>query len=68
MPSIEQHKQPGSSRGRHVFRRGATHAARSAFLWWLLTEGDPSSWEVGVPVIVTATIVSLTLFPSPRWR
>lgn len=68
MLSGEQHKQPSSVGGRQVFRRGALHVAFSAFLWWLLTEGNLSSWEVGVPVIVAATIVSLTLFPSPRWR
>lgn len=68
MLSGEQHKQPGSVGGGQAFRRGALHVAFSAFLWWLLTEGNLSSWEVGVPVIVAATIVSQTLFPSPRWR
>jgi multicomponent Na+:H+ antiporter subunit E len=36
-----------------------------AGLWWLLTAGDPASWIVGAPVVLTALVVSLWLQPAP---
>lgn len=29
-----------------------------AFLWWLLTDGDPASWMVGAPTVLAAAWVS----------
>jgi multicomponent Na+:H+ antiporter subunit E len=36
-----------------------------AVVWWLLTEGDNSSWLIGVPVILAATVSTQLL---PAWR
>ena len=35
-----------------------------AFLWWLLSNGDPSSWLVGAPVVLVATWAAWQLNPS----
>jgi len=32
-------------------------------LWWTLTDGDTSSWWFGIPVILLATTVSITMIP-----
>jgi multicomponent Na+:H+ antiporter subunit E len=53
---------------REWFRRGAPRAAGFVVLWGILTDGNPSSWGVGVPVIVAATMVSVTLLPQYSWR
>lgn len=34
-----------------------------SFIWWALTNGDASSWWLGVPAIVLAVMASLTLIP-----
>jgi multicomponent Na+:H+ antiporter subunit E len=41
-----------------------------AFLWWVLTTGEVSSWLIGIPVIAAATFVSLQLLPASHrsWR
>ncbi len=31
--------------------------------WWVLTDGDASSWWIGLPAVILSTIVSITLFP-----
>ena len=38
-----------------------------ALLWWVLTGGAPDSWFIGVPVILLATRVSITLQPPVSW-
>ncbi|ANB01530.1 Na+/H+ antiporter subunit E [Ectothiorhodospira sp. BSL-9] len=35
------------------------------FLWWVLTEGDPGSWTLGVPLAVLA---ALSVFALPAGR
>ena len=31
--------------------------------WWVLTDGDASSWWIGLPAVILSTILSITLFP-----
>jgi multicomponent Na+:H+ antiporter subunit E len=38
-----------------------------AFLWWVLTAGNLSSWLVGAPIVATATFVSIQLLPASLW-
>ncbi|MDZ7803915.1 Na+/H+ antiporter subunit E [Thiohalophilus sp.] len=40
-----------------------SRTAMFAVLWWLLTEGQPGSWGLGVPAVLLATLVSLLLVP-----
>jgi multicomponent Na+:H+ antiporter subunit E len=37
-------------------------------LWWLLAEGDPGSWAVGIPAIAAALVVRRRLNPFPAAR
>lgn len=37
-----------------------------ALLWWLLTEGNPSSWWFGAPLVLLVTGVSTFLAPPSR--
>jgi multicomponent Na+:H+ antiporter subunit E len=39
-----------------------------AALWWLLTEGDESSWVIGIVVVPFSAWLSLTLFKDVRLR
>ena len=39
-----------------------------AALWWVLTDGQTSSWIVGIPVIVFATGASLWFRSHELWR
>jgi multicomponent Na+:H+ antiporter subunit E len=48
--------------------RGVPRAILLAVLWWVLTDGEPGSWVVGVPTVVIATLVSLALPATGRWR
>lgn len=34
-----------------------------ALLWWLLSEGDASSWSIGLPLVILATLLSAQLAP-----
>ena len=38
-----------------------------ALLWWVLTEGAPNSWLVGVPVVLLAVLASEALLPGVSW-
>ncbi len=38
-----------------------------ALIWWILTEGVPSSWWVGAPVILLAVLASAVLLPTVHW-
>jgi len=38
-----------------------------ALLWWILTEGAPNSWLVGVPVVLLAVLASEALLPGVSW-
>jgi len=37
-----------------------------ALAWWLITEGAPSSWSIGVPAVLIATLISARLLPPQR--
>lgn len=39
-----------------------------ALLWWVLAEGDRSSWVFGLPFAVFASVVSLRLTPERGWH
>lgn len=36
-------------------------------LWWLLTDGEPGSWPVGLPVVLLAAFVSVLMLPALSW-
>ena len=36
-------------------------------LWWVLTQGEPASWAIGIPTVLCATIISLCLSASSSW-
>lgn len=40
-----------------------------AIIWWTLVDGQPHSWLIGAPTVITVTIVSVAvLAPTPlRW-
>lgn len=38
------------------------------FLWWVLTDGAPGSWTLGVPLAVLAALSVFTLPPGRRYR
>jgi multicomponent Na+:H+ antiporter subunit E len=37
-------------------------------LWWVLAEGDSSSWVFGVPFALFATVTSVKLTPEHGWH
>ena len=37
-----------------------------SFIWWVLTNGDPSSWWIGLPAVILSAIVSIRLLPPER--
>lgn len=39
-----------------------------AVLWWVLAEGDSSSWLFGIPFSLLASAASLKLTPERGWR
>jgi multicomponent Na+:H+ antiporter subunit E len=39
-----------------------------AGLWWLISEGDPTSWLVGLPTVLAAAAISTWLAPPSAWR
>jgi len=46
---------------------GGLRAALFTLVWWTLTDGAKSSWLVGVPVVLFATLVSVILLPPFSW-
>lgn len=36
--------------------------------WWILTDGNASSWWIGLPAVILSTIISITLFPPTHIR
>jgi multicomponent Na+:H+ antiporter subunit E len=62
----QQQKAP-PIQGRHSLLRLLQRTALFVLLWWLLAEGDPASWLLGLPIIVLAAGFSLVLSPpSPH--
>jgi multicomponent Na+:H+ antiporter subunit E len=46
--------------------KGSTIATRGlvfSLIWWVLTNGDASSWWIGVPAVVLAVMASIALIP-----
>lgn len=37
-------------------------------LWWILTEGSPSSWLIGIPTVLMAVLVSFHLTPHNPYQ
>ncbi len=60
--------QPHSRKAWMVLRSGTPRAICFAILWWIITKGDISSWVIGIPVVLTATVASLVLIPIIRFR
>ncbi len=56
------------ARVRHDSRRGILRAVWFAMLWWVVTIGEPTSWMVGVPAVIAATLMSLMFLPEHPWR
>ena len=36
-------------------------------MWWVLTDGAMDSWQVGLPVVLVATLASVMLMPPLSW-
>lgn len=36
-------------------------------MWWVLTDGAMDSWQIGLPVVLIATLVSVMLMPPLSW-
>jgi multicomponent Na+:H+ antiporter subunit E len=49
-------------------RQIVIRALALAILWRIITRGDLSSWVVGVPIVVAATLISVALLPRLPWR
>jgi multicomponent Na+:H+ antiporter subunit E len=32
-------------------------------IWWAITDGDPASWWIGLPAVLLAVIISISLIP-----
>ncbi len=56
------------ARVQHYSRRGLPRAVWFTLLWWVVTLGDPASWVVGIPAVLSATLMSVTLCPERPWR
>jgi multicomponent Na+:H+ antiporter subunit E len=39
-----------------------------AFLWWILVGVDSEAWLIGIPVILSAALVSMMLAPRLGWK
>lgn len=51
--------QNKTKRGLTILIRGISFS----LIWWILANGDSSSWWVGGPAVVLALIVSMVLIP-----
>lgn len=47
---------------------GLLRVALFSLLWWVLTGGERSSWLIGVPAVLAASLVTVGLGPLPRSR
>jgi len=48
-------------------RTGWSRAVVFTLMWWIFTDGVIDSWQVGVPVVLLATLVSVALLPRVTW-
>jgi multicomponent Na+:H+ antiporter subunit E len=39
-----------------------------AFLWWILSDGDISSWKIGFPAVMTATLLAVLQHNRTIWQ
>ncbi len=51
-----------------LFIRFIERALVFASMWWVLCEGDVSSWPFGVAFVATASAVSIRLTPQRGWE
>jgi len=47
-----------------LLQRGWLRVLIFSLIWWILTNGDRSSWFIGVPAVLFATWLSVLLLPS----
>ena len=60
-----------SSQAIPVATRGLAIGVRLAVFasfWWILAEGTPDSWFLGIPVVLAATVASFRLQPTSVLR
>lgn len=50
-----------------LLRFTAPRVALFALLWWVLTEGEASSWWIGVPAVIASALASWGLRAAPAW-
>jgi multicomponent Na+:H+ antiporter subunit E len=66
-------RTPPDPRKRHLtprlLRAAAARVTGLAVLWWAVTEGDPTSWWFGLPVVAIAALLSLSMHRpgQARW-
>lgn len=46
-----------------TWRNLVSRTALFLFMWWALTDGSTSSWQIGVPAVLLATVTSIALIP-----
>lgn len=51
-----------------LLARISTRLLSLVALWWIVTEGRPGSWGVGVPVVLLATLLATAASAGRRWR
>jgi multicomponent Na+:H+ antiporter subunit E len=56
------------STARSLAGEALVRALALALVWYALTDGVPSSWAIGVPVVLIAALASLGLAPEPLPR
>ena len=49
-------------------RRLLVRFASLSFLWWVLTDGHPASWWLGLPVLTLTTLLTLRLRSRFEWH
>ena len=49
-------------------RRASVRLLLLLLFWWVLTQGEPASWAIGIPTVLFATIISLWLSASSSWE
>jgi len=66
--SLLEHPPCVSGKG-HLGLTILTRGILFSMIWWALTNGDISSWLIGMPAVVLALIISILLIPpmSLKW-
>ena len=63
-----ERRETAARREPAVWSRAMVRLAFFAFLWVILTGGDPGSWIIGGPALLLATWVTLHLRPPISWK